>query len=319
MKVKMGKVALALAVALILCIGSVAAFADTTDPFLNTYQDPDSTPYRTSVLNNGDDGYVSFLVSPSIAFDGPASFFSSQADADVVARSVKAILDDPVSLSAPTDITAYSYDIYDDGSWLVIVEVTFPTDGSVGSFSVRVENPLLSVPDNLANYSIIRNPGRPLPSIISADVWIVSGDIISTDHGLTVSFNNYSESVNRDFPTALDATFDASTDPGINLRASNFGYYDVPNTGVVVLSMEIDGIPCASNERIGWQYRVYRQYALSDPDSTEDVLTEYVGIDAIELLDGDIVYWVYGPYDSPSPLFPAYVTPRFPVPPVMPD
>ena len=79
-------------------------------------------------------------------------------------------------------------------------------------------------------------------------------------------------------------------------------------------SMDIDKVTYGPTGREGWQYMVYRQYASSAPDSTPDELTEYVGIDAIELLDGDIVYWAYGTYCDPY-LFPTSVTPRFPVSP----
>jgi hypothetical protein len=310
-----------LAAGFVLAAGYGAALAGTNDPALNTYQDPDSAPYRTQVLPNGEDS-VYFLISPSIASDAPASFFSSKEDAEAVAESISVILDDPVSLSEPLDIYAEAYDIYDDGSWLVMVDVEIPNDKSVGSFGVKAVNTLSSNPGNVAVYTVIRNPLEPIPGVVSVDVWIANpldnADVISTDHGLTVSYNDYpSESDERDFPHAFDATYDAETDSGVFPRAGNFTYYDIADSGIFLYSMEIDGVSYASAGGEGWQYRVYRQYASSAPDASPDELTEYVLSDAIELLDGDIVYWAYGAFNAPG-LFPATLTPRFPVTPVQP-
>lgn len=298
-----------------------AAFADSTDPILSTYQDPSYAPYHTEVLNN-QDGTVLFLISPSTDLDTPATFFTNSADAEAVARTVNYILDDPVSLSAPIEIITEVEDIYGNGSWLVFVTVTLPTapDVSVGSLSVQAVNARAPAPDNVANFTIIRNPSEPLSDVTSVDVWIAnpvnSADVISPDRSLTVSYNDYpGETVYRDFPHALDATYTASLDPGVYGRAVDFVYDEIPDSGVYVVSMTIDRTYYGPGASSGWQYRVYRQYDSSKPDSTVDELTEYVGIDAIELLNGDIVYWAYGSFGNPN-LFPPSVTPRFPVPPV---
>jgi hypothetical protein len=312
--------ALVLAFVFVAGVGG-AAFADTTDPFLNTYQDPESSPYRTEVLDN-DEIDLSFLISPSINGNYKATFFSSQADAEAVAATVTEILDDPVSLSGPTSISTTVYDYDGNGSWLIWVDVELPNDNSVGSFTVQAINAPPLGPGSFANYTIIRNPPteRPLPAVTSVDVQIENplntADVISTAQGLTVAYNDYpSESDERYFPHALDATYDASNDPGISPRADNFGYFNDPDIGIFLYSIDVDGVTYGVSQEKGWQYRVYRQYASSAPDSTPDGLTEYVGIDAIELLDGDIVYWVYGPFDTPS-IFPDMLKPRFPVPPV---
>jgi predicted transcriptional regulator len=299
-----------------------AAFAGSSDPLLNTYEFEDpSTPYRTSVLDNGLVD-VDFIISPAIAFDGPATYFSSQEDAEAVAATVEAKLDDPVSLSEPVDITT-DVEQFGVGAWVVIVEVTLPTDESVGSLSIQAVNPLAPAPENTSGYTIIRNPAEPLPSVSNVDVWIVNpanrSDIISTDVPLTVTYNDYpNETVYRDFPHALDATFDASLNGAVSSRATNFQYYETPDTAIYLLSITIDRNYYGPTDSENWQYRVYRQYSSSAPDAAQDDLTTYVGIDAIDLLDGDIVYWAYGAFDSPG-LFPPTITPKFPVPPVLSD
>ena len=93
LKLKARGVLLAILLVFVVSVmGFGTASAQTTDPVLNTYQDPSSAPYRTEVLDN-DSYYEFFLISPSIdAPDAPASFFSSEADAESVARSVIAVL-----------------------------------------------------------------------------------------------------------------------------------------------------------------------------------------------------------------------------------
>jgi hypothetical protein len=300
----------------------MAAFASSDDPILSTYQDPSEAPYRTSVLDN-DVVSVPFLISPTIeALDAPATFFSSEKDAQVVAETVAPFLDSPVSLSAPLEIETEVYDYDGEGSWVIEVTVTLPSDESVGSLSIQAVNEFSSEPENFADYTIIRNPVSALPSVVSVDVRIANpldgADVVSTDHGLTVPNYYYYDDpdyVNRLFPTAHDATRIASGDSGITPRATDFVFYDTPDTGFSLLSIDFDRTYYGPTERTGWQYRVYRQYA---SPATVDELTKYVGIDAIELLDGDIVYWAYGLYGD-SELFPSAVTPRFPVPPVPPD
>ena len=304
--------------ALLLSLGG-AAFAVTTDPYLDAYDDALRTPVRTYVLDN-EGTEVLFFVSPRAidAPDAPPTYFSSEEDALAAADTINVVLDTPPSLSGTELIYPEAVEI-NPGEWAVQVYVAVNDDQSYGSLSVETTNPGSTSGENYINVTIARQEEEP-PAYTSADqievrVYHPQQFTTYTATGLTVQNIDFYENPLRTFPTALDALIHAGyydSDFYAHVTRINTGY--LPSTGYYVDSITLDGTEYGTLRYDGWQYRVYR----GGPNQPKVQLSEVVFSDSFMLLPGDVVVWAYGRFDSES-LFPPHLDLPGPANPAAPE
>ena len=296
-----------------------SAFAGTTDPYLDAYDDNLDTPVRTYVLAN-DETDVLFFISPRAiaAPDAPPTYFDSEADALAVGDTLNVVLDTPPSLSG-ADIVYYEAAENNPGEWFLQVYVSAADDQSYGSLSVEATNPGSTSDENYINVTIARQEEAPAEYTSAADIEVrvynPGSTAVYTAAGMTVSFNDFYEDPLRTFPTALDGLIHAYYyDASFNSHVSNINWYNLIGTGYFVLSMTVDNVTYGTTSTMGWQYRVYR----GAPNQPKVPLSEVVFSDSFMLEDGDVIVWAYGGLTSPI-LFPPNLAIPGPADPAAPE
>jgi hypothetical protein len=274
----------------------MAAFADTSDPYLNLYDGSLSVPIYKFVIDN-DIVLQDFYVSPSAtpATNAPPSFFDSAADA--MAASLSIVLDTPPSISGASVAATQAIQI-GANQWILEVLVAFPNDGSFGSLNVMVANPY-AVPINSAHADVTyaRQEALPWQGVSAHGIEVRIYDPASTAYygatGMTVDNNDFYENPLISFPTSLDGLYHAYYYGGITGNVHNITT-GINGMGTYVNSMTVNGVIYGLAGNTGWQYRVY------DAQQRDMVsLSEFVGADSIRLAQGDIVVWKYGAYGDP--------------------
>jgi hypothetical protein len=284
--------------------GFGTAFADTTDPYLGSYDlDPDMNPYPwgTFVVVTSAD-MVQFYISPKTIeeLDAPPSYFSSEEDAMNIELDIT--LDAPPSIASADIIDVSPIDL-GTNDWVALVTVEPSFDLTFGSLTIKVTNPGSVSDENYTNVTIVRQEEADPPQEtticgIETRVYIPQGDNSYGVSRMSVDRNDFHEDIDRSFPTELDGLFHPYLyETSFNAHVTNILTLSSAGFGSFVQSMTIDRTTYMNDARTGWQYRVYDARHHLIP------LSEYVGADSFKLAAGDVGVWKYGAYGDPG-LFP---------------
>jgi hypothetical protein len=287
-----------------------AAFADSSDPYLNAYIEDGDGEYVVwgTFPTDAGEQLQGFYISPAAidAPDAPPSYFDNDDDAGNI--SLELIFDTPPSISGAEIVNVEPYQVGD--KWITRVDIILSDEESFGSFSVKATNTSVT-PNSFTNVTIVRNEENPwsYTSVAGVGSWVYdpeSPSVYSADQMTVLNTDFYELHPNRSFPTASDSTMRAW---GSNAVVS-FDFYPSADEGheTYILSFSLDGEKYTASGDVGWEYRVYRAPTSNAPSFDVVPLSEYVGTDSMMLRSGDIILWKYINFNS-SDLFPEEIVP----------
>jgi hypothetical protein len=288
-----------------------AAFADSSDPYLNAYMKDDNTgeyiAWGTFPTNAGEQ-LQGFYISPAVteAFDALPSYFDTKEDAENI--SLELIFDTPPSISDAEIFEVEPEQVGD--KWITWVGLILSDEESFGSFSVKATNTSVT-PNSFTNVTIVRNEENPwsYTSVAGVGSWVYDPESLSVYSAAQMTVLNtdfYELHPNRSFPTASDSTMRAWGSSAV----VSFDYYPSADEGheSYIWTFSLDGTPYPASGNEGWEYRVYRAPTPNAPSFDVVPLSEYVGTDSMMLRSGDIILWKYINFNS-SDLFPEEIVP----------
>jgi hypothetical protein len=300
-----------------LMVTSVAgsAFAQTSDPYMMSYEQISGSPYYQYTYDNLQcdastprtaEAYL--IAGPATSYDLP-SYFNTEEDALAVKWSF--IDDSSVYVVQFSDTVAYQ-DIV-SGGWVAYAVVDIfdsVTPTQFGSVSIQALNPNATDPDSgenaYVNFTLQINEDGTPPAYTSVphigyQVWDPGNIGTSFQAYATTSTTDFYETDTRTYPTVMDGVVQMLYQKIIGAYVPGFGI----GLGDNVTSLTVNGTPYPNvgTTRV-WLYRVYRQ---TGPFYTMLPMSSVVGPDAPKLIEGDIVVWRYGDYNDQN-LFPATIT-----------
>jgi hypothetical protein len=289
-------------------MGIGAAFAGTSDPFMTSYE-LGSRGYIYTYDDLRWTGNSPRVVTAEL-YTGPSadgvtpSYFNTSADAEAVEWSF--IDDGSVYVVEFTNTMALN----DGNGWLAYAEVNIydcvrPTQ--FGAVSIQALNPNATDPYTeekaYVNFTIqINEEDQKYTRAvhIGYQVWDPAGGPPNPLQGYaTTETNDFHETGRRTYPTVMDGVVRMLMNGWIGLYVPVYN----PGLGDTVQSLTVNGRSYENNEKIGWQYRVYRQVGQF---YTMLPMSSVVGPDAFKLIDDDIVVWKYDNYHNLN-LFPATI------------
>ena len=286
--------------------GFGTAFAATSDPYMTSYElgtsgyvytydelEWDGTPRSADVY---------LMAGPSSDGETP-SYFTTEADALAVEWS---FIDD--SSLHVVQFTETGADNWGDG-WFAYAEVKIldcVTPTQFGAVSIQALNPDATDPNTgekaYVNFTLQINEESPVTYISAANVGYIvydpAGGFLQA-YADTTSAGDFYETDLRTYPTIMDGVVEML----YSRLIGGYTYYNVPDLGDTVSSLTVNEQQYVNNDKIGWQYSVYRQVGQY---YTMLPMSSVVGPDAFKLLKNDIVVWKYDSYYNLN-LFPATI------------
>jgi hypothetical protein len=282
-------------------------FAQTSDPYMMSYEEISSPYYKYTyddlqwVSDDVRSASAQLIAGPAANFGTP-SYFDTEEDALAVKWS---FIDD-----SSVYVVQITPSALNDGiGWLAYAEVDIfdsVTPTQFGAVSIQALNPNAIDPNTgenaYVNFTLQINEEDPLytkvPNI-GYQIWDPGSGTSLQAYSTTITGDFY-ETDTRSYPTVMDGVVEMLYNQLIGAYVPDF------NTGLgdVVTSFTVNqkAWPNVGTTEV-WLYRVYRQVGQY---YTILPMSSVVGPDAPKLIEGDIVVWRYGDYYDPN-LFPATI------------